>query len=108
MDMVGERKKLVEEGKVRHIWLSGASLEGSLWTRNIEDEIVPLLTSHPSASKMRTWMRTKTHDWIESIGNKHGYSNKFRVLCLFMFTDQICEDLYTVSSEAYFLYRRVI
>ncbi|KAK2413899.1 hypothetical protein QL285_036556 [Trifolium repens] len=43
----GELKKLVEEGKVRDIWVSGASQEGSLWTCDIEDEIVPLLTSHP-------------------------------------------------------------
>nr|KYP36718.1 IN2-2 protein [Cajanus cajan] len=56
---VGGLKKLVEEGKVRYIGLSKASpdtirrahavhpitalqLEWSLWTRDIEDEIVPL------------------------------------------------------------------
>lgn len=56
---VGELKKLVEEGKVKYIGLSEASantirrahavhpitavqLEWSLWTRDIEDEIVPL------------------------------------------------------------------
>lgn len=54
-----ELKKLVEEGKVKHIGLSEASpdtirrahrvypitalqIEWSLWTRDIEDEIVPL------------------------------------------------------------------
>ncbi|XP_029126962.1 probable aldo-keto reductase 1 isoform X2 [Cajanus cajan] len=58
-ETVGELKKLVEEGKVRYIGLSEASpdtirrahavhpitalqLEWSLWTRDIEDEIVPL------------------------------------------------------------------
>ncbi|CAK8544765.1 unnamed protein product [Lathyrus sativus] len=58
-DTVGELKKLVEEGKVRYIGLSEASpdtirrahavhpvtavqIEWSLWTRDIEDEIVPL------------------------------------------------------------------
>ncbi|RDX77968.1 putative aldo-keto reductase 1, partial [Mucuna pruriens] len=56
---VGELKKLVEEGKVRYIGLSEASpdtiirahavhpitavqIEWSLWTRDIEEEIVPL------------------------------------------------------------------
>eukprot|EP00850_Spirogloea_muscicola_P010610 SM000063S20000 [mRNA] locus=s63:194842:197291:+ [translate_table: standard] len=55
---MGELKKLVEEGKIRHIGLSEASastirrahavhpitavqLEWSLWSRDIEDEIVP-------------------------------------------------------------------
>ncbi|BAT82868.1 hypothetical protein LR48_Vigan07g276900 [Vigna angularis] len=58
-DTVGELKKLVEEGKVRYIGLSEASpdtirrahavhpitavqMEWSLWTRDIEEEIVPL------------------------------------------------------------------
>ncbi|PNY02213.1 aldo/keto-reductase family protein [Trifolium pratense] len=58
-DTVGELKKLVEEGKVKYIGLSEASpdtirrahavhpitavqIEWSLWTRDIEDEIVPL------------------------------------------------------------------
>eukprot|EP00850_Spirogloea_muscicola_P018857 SM000177S03190 [mRNA] locus=s177:106520:109095:- [translate_table: standard] len=57
-DQMGELKKLVEEGKIRHIGLSEASastirrahavhpitavqLEWSLWSRDIEDEIVP-------------------------------------------------------------------
>ncbi|CAM6094990.1 unnamed protein product [Calypogeia fissa] len=56
---VGEMKKLVEEGKVKYIGLSEASpdtirrahavhpitavqMEWSLWTRDIEDEIIPL------------------------------------------------------------------
>lgn len=56
---VGELMKLVEEGKVKYIGLSEASpdtirrahtihpitavqMEWSLWTRDIEDEIVPL------------------------------------------------------------------
>ena len=56
---MGELKKLVEEGKVKHIGISEASLdtirrahsvhpitalqmEWSLWTRDIEKEIVPL------------------------------------------------------------------
>lgn len=56
---MGELKKLVEEGKVKYIGLSEASpdtirrahrvhpitaiqIEWSLWTRDIEDEIVPL------------------------------------------------------------------
>ncbi|KAG4928912.1 hypothetical protein JHK85_055398 [Glycine max] len=56
---IGELKKLVEEGKVRYIGLSEASpdtirrahavhpitavqMEWSLWTRDIEDEIIPL------------------------------------------------------------------
>ncbi|KAJ1385142.1 NADP-dependent oxidoreductase domain [Sesbania bispinosa] len=56
---VGELKKLVEEGKIKYIGLSEASpdtirrahavhpitavqMEWSLWTRDIEDEIVPL------------------------------------------------------------------
>ncbi|KAI4379011.1 hypothetical protein MLD38_016419 [Melastoma candidum] len=58
-DTVGELKKLVEEGKVKYIGLSEASpdtirrahavhpisavqMEWSLWTRDIEDEIIPL------------------------------------------------------------------
>nr|ACJ85394.1 unknown [Medicago truncatula] len=58
-DTVGELKKLVEEGKVKYIGLSEASpdtirrahavhpitalqIEWSLWTRDIENEIVPL------------------------------------------------------------------
>ncbi|KAF5186939.1 Voltage-gated potassium channel subunit beta-1, partial [Thalictrum thalictroides] len=58
-DTMGELKKLVEEGKVKYIGLSEASpdtirrahavhpitavqLEYSLWTRNIEGEIIPL------------------------------------------------------------------
>ena len=56
---VGELKKLVEEGKIKYIGLSEASadtirrahavhpitalqIEWSLWTRDIEEEIVPL------------------------------------------------------------------
>ena len=56
---MGELKKLVEEGKIRYIGLSEASpdtirrayavhpitalqMEWSLWTRDIEEEIVPL------------------------------------------------------------------
>ena len=56
---IGELKKLVEEGKVRYIGLSEASpdtirrahavhpisavqMEWSLWSRDIEPEIVPL------------------------------------------------------------------
>ena len=56
---MGELKKLVEEGKIRYIGLSEASLdtirrahaihpvtalqmEYSLWTREIENEIIPL------------------------------------------------------------------
>ncbi|GAV90647.1 Aldo_ket_red domain-containing protein [Cephalotus follicularis] len=58
-DTVGELKKLVEEGKIKYIGLSEASpdtirrahavhpitciqMEWSLWTRDIEEEIVPL------------------------------------------------------------------
>ncbi|KAH1194161.1 hypothetical protein AAZV13_19G073700 [Glycine max] len=58
-ETIGELKKLVEEGKVRYIGLSEASpdtirrahavhpitavqMEWSLWTRDIEDEIIPL------------------------------------------------------------------
>ncbi|CAL0316613.1 unnamed protein product [Lupinus luteus] len=58
-ETVGELKKLVEEGKVRYIGLSEASpdtirrahaihpitavqIEWSLWTRDIEEEIIPL------------------------------------------------------------------
>ncbi|PON73856.1 Aldo/keto reductase/potassium channel subunit beta [Parasponia andersonii] len=58
-DTIGELKKLVEEGKVKYIGLSEASpdtirrahavhpitalqMEWSLWTRDIEDEIIPL------------------------------------------------------------------
>jgi aryl-alcohol dehydrogenase-like predicted oxidoreductase len=56
---MGELKKLVEEGKIKYIGLSEASvdtirrahaihpitalqMEYSLWTREIEDEIIPL------------------------------------------------------------------
>jgi len=56
---VGELKRLVEEGKIKYIGLSEASpdtirrahavhpvtaiqMEWSLWTRDIEEEIVPL------------------------------------------------------------------
>jgi aryl-alcohol dehydrogenase-like predicted oxidoreductase len=56
---IGEMKKLVEEGKVKYIGISEASvdtlkrahavhpitavqIEWSLWTREVEDEIVPL------------------------------------------------------------------
>lgn len=59
MQQVGEMKKLVEEGKVKYIGLSEASvdtikrahaihpisavqMEWSLWSREIEDEIVPV------------------------------------------------------------------
>ena len=55
---MGELKKLVEEGKIKHIGLSEASastirrahavhpvtavqLEWSLWSRDVEEEIVP-------------------------------------------------------------------
>ncbi|KAJ7973471.1 Perakine reductase [Quillaja saponaria] len=58
-DTMGELKKLVEEGKIRYIGLSEASpdtirrahavhpitavqMEWSLWTRDIEEEIIPL------------------------------------------------------------------
>ncbi|XP_039162102.1 perakine reductase [Eucalyptus grandis] len=58
-DTVGELKKLVEEGKIKYIGLSEASIdtikrahaihpitavqmEYSLWTREIEDELIPL------------------------------------------------------------------
>ncbi|RVW95964.1 putative aldo-keto reductase 1 [Vitis vinifera] len=58
-DTVGELKKLVEEGKIKYIGLSEASpdtirrahavhpitalqMEWSLWSRDIEDEIIPL------------------------------------------------------------------
>ncbi|KAK9137467.1 hypothetical protein Sjap_008061 [Stephania japonica] len=58
-ETIGELKKLVEEGKIKYIGLSEASpntirrahavhpitalqMEWSLWTRDIEDEIVPL------------------------------------------------------------------
>ncbi|XP_021899578.1 perakine reductase-like [Carica papaya] len=58
-DTMGELKKLVEEGKIKYIGLSEASIdtikrahavhpltaiqmEYSLWTRDIEDEIIPL------------------------------------------------------------------
>ncbi|KAF5454654.1 hypothetical protein F2P56_024302 [Juglans regia] len=58
-DTMGELKKLVEEGKIKYIGLSEAStdtikrahavypitavqMEWSLWTREIEDEIIPL------------------------------------------------------------------
>jgi len=56
---VGELKRLVEEGKVKYIGLSEASpdtirrahavhpitavqIEWSLWTRDVEEEIIPL------------------------------------------------------------------
>ena len=56
---IGELKKLVEEGKIKYIGLSEASpdtirrahavhpitavqIEWSLWTRDVEEEIVPL------------------------------------------------------------------
>ena len=56
---MGELKKLVEEGKIKYIGLSEASpdtirrahavhpitavqMEWSLWTRDIEEEIIPL------------------------------------------------------------------
>jgi aryl-alcohol dehydrogenase-like predicted oxidoreductase len=56
---MGELKKLVEEGKIKYIGLSEASvdtikrahavhpiialqMEYSLWTRDVEDEIIPL------------------------------------------------------------------
>ena len=59
---MGELKKLVVEGKIKYIGLSEASvdtirrahaihpitalqMEYSLWTRDIEDEIVPLCRS---------------------------------------------------------------
>ncbi|KAF7817840.1 putative aldo-keto reductase 1 [Senna tora] len=58
-DTVGEMKKLVEEGKVKYIGLSEASpdtirrahavhpitaiqIEWSLWSRDIEEQILPL------------------------------------------------------------------
>jgi aryl-alcohol dehydrogenase-like predicted oxidoreductase len=49
---VGAMKKLVEEGKVKHLGLSEASasdirhahavqMEWSLWTRDLEEDIIP-------------------------------------------------------------------
>lgn len=63
VEQMGELKKLVEEGKVKYIGLSEASpntirrahavhpitalqMEWSLWTRDIEPEIVPLCRSN--------------------------------------------------------------
>lgn len=60
---MGELKKLVEEGKIKYIGLSEASpdtirrahavhpitalqMEWSLWTHEIEEEIVPLCRFH--------------------------------------------------------------
>lgn len=60
---MGDLKKLVEEGKIKYIGLSEASpdtirrahavhpitalqMEWSLWTREIEEEIVPLCRFH--------------------------------------------------------------
>ena len=65
---MGELKKLVEEGKIKYIGLSEASpgtirrahavhpvtalqMEWSLWTREIEEEIVPLCRFHILSSK---------------------------------------------------------
>jgi aryl-alcohol dehydrogenase-like predicted oxidoreductase len=62
---MGELKKLVEEGKVRYVGLSEASadtirrahavhpitavqLEWSLWTRDIEEDIIPVCRFIPS------------------------------------------------------------
>ncbi|KAL0005603.1 hypothetical protein SO802_013164 [Lithocarpus litseifolius] len=63
-ETIGELKKLVEEGKIKYIGLSEPSpdtirrahavhpitalqMEWSLWTRDIEDEIVPLCRAKP-------------------------------------------------------------
>lgn len=65
---MGELKKLVEEGKIKYIGLSEASpqtirrahavhpvtalqMEWSLWTRDIEEEIIPLCRFHILCSK---------------------------------------------------------
>ncbi|KAG2375914.1 aldo-keto reductase [Vigna angularis] len=70
-DTVAELKKLVEDGKVKYIGLSEASpdtirrahavhpitavqLEWSLWTRDVEEEIIPLCRKHIHVSKQRT------------------------------------------------------
>jgi len=62
---MGELKKLVEEGKVKYVGLSKASadtirrahavhpitavqLEWSLWTRDIEEDIIPVCRFIPS------------------------------------------------------------
>lgn len=68
---MGELKELVEEGKIKYIGLSEASvdtirrahevhpitalqMEYSLWTRDIEDDIIPLARSVCSNCVLKT------------------------------------------------------
>jgi len=74
-ETIGELKKLVEEGKVKYIGLSEASpdtirrahavhpitalqMEWSLWTRDIESEIVPLCRQTSQGFRGIIWRRT--------------------------------------------------
>ncbi|CAN0890233.1 Probable aldo-keto reductase 1 [Linum grandiflorum] len=83
-ETMSELKKLVEEGKIKYIGLSEASpdtirrahavhpitalqMEWSLWTRDIEDEIIPLCRENLDKNKA-IYVR------IESLAKKHGCS----------------------------------
>ncbi|RZB49557.1 putative aldo-keto reductase 1, partial [Glycine soja] len=87
-ETIGELKKLVEEGKVRYIGLSEASpdtirrahavhpitavqMEWSLWTRDIEDEIIPLCKfTHPRFRAENLDKNKKLYGKIESLATK--------------------------------------
>ncbi|RVW38080.1 putative aldo-keto reductase 1 [Vitis vinifera] len=91
----GELKKLVEEGKIKYIGLSEASpdtirrahavhpitalqMEWSLWSRDIEDEIIPLCSCffyealHPRFRRENLEKNKNLYTRIENLANKHG------------------------------------
>ncbi|KAA3472864.1 perakine reductase-like [Gossypium australe] len=86
-DTMSELKKLVEEGKIKYIGLSQASpetikrahavhpisafqTEWSLWTRDIEDEIVPLCRFQGENLDKNKMLYLK----VEKLAEKHGCS----------------------------------
>ncbi|KAM7472698.1 hypothetical protein LguiA_010881 [Lonicera macranthoides] len=97
-DTMGELKKLVEEGKVKNIGLSEASpdtirrahavhpitalqMEYSLWTRDIEEDIIPLcsycnsnMVSFPRFVGQNFEKNKVMFNRIEALAEKHGCS----------------------------------
>ncbi|KAJ4715248.1 Perakine reductase [Melia azedarach] len=98
-DTIGELKKLVEEGKIRYIGMSEANpdtirrahavhpitavqMEWSLWSRDIEEEIVPLcrelgigivssLISHPRFVGENLEKNKSIYTRVEKLAKKH-------------------------------------
>ncbi|PQM42197.1 putative aldo-keto reductase 1 [Prunus yedoensis var. nudiflora] len=94
-ETIGELKKLVEEGKVKYIGLSEASpdtirrahavhpitavqMEWSLWTRDIEEEIIPLcrelgigIVPYSPLGRENLEKNKNIYNRIESLAKKH-------------------------------------